>query len=113
MPAEAARNISDGVFALHTHTAGGRIRFVTDSPYVAIKVCYGDVGKMPHFTLIGSAGLDMYVREDGKEIYSGSFMPPFDVTDSFEQLIEFKNNYFAAPEKKDARLPSTCPHTVR
>lgn len=109
MPAEAARNISDGVFALHTHTAGGRIRFVTDSPYVAIKVCYGEVGKMPHFTLIGSAGLDMYVREDGKEIYSGSFTPPYDVTDGFEQLIEFKNDYFAAPEKKRREITINMP----
>ena len=64
---------------------------------------------MSHFTLIGSAGFDIYVRENGKEIYSGSFMPPYGMTDSFEQLIEFKNNTYAAPQRKLREITINMP----
>ena len=40
MPQEVAKKVSDGVFSLHTHTAGGRIRFKTDSPFIALKAEY-------------------------------------------------------------------------
>lgn len=109
IPAVVAKKVNDGVFSLHAHTAGGRIRFITDSPYVAVKVFYGSVGRMPHFTLVGSAGLDMYVRESGKEIYSGSFMPPYDVKDSFEQLIEFKSEMRGEAEKKLREITVNMP----
>lgn len=36
MPEEIAAKVSEGVYQLHTNTAGGRVRFVTDSPFVAI-----------------------------------------------------------------------------
>ena len=84
MPRETARSVSPGVYALHANTAGGRIRFKTDSPYVARSVVMANVGKMPHFALCGSAGFDLYC--DGK--YFKSFIPPFDITDGYEGIIE-------------------------
>lgn len=57
---DVAKSTSAGVFSLNTNTAGGRIRFCTDSEYVAIKVRYGNVGKMPHFSLWGTAAFDLY-----------------------------------------------------
>ena len=36
MPEEVAKTVSVGVHHLHSNTAGGRVRFKTDSPYVAI-----------------------------------------------------------------------------
>ena len=36
LPESVAKEVSVGVHALHTHTAGGRIRFVTDSPYISV-----------------------------------------------------------------------------
>ncbi len=36
LPAEVARATSEKVWHLHTDTAGGRLRFVTDSPYIAV-----------------------------------------------------------------------------
>lgn len=88
MPEEVARSVSEGVYRLHTHCAGGRVCFVTDSPYVAIKTEYIP-GKMPHFALSGSAGFDMYTRYDQEERYVGTFMPPFDVADGYESVIDF------------------------
>lgn len=84
IPEEVAKKVSEGVLRLHANTAGGRIRFVTDSPYVAINVKMGDVGKMPHFALTGSSGFDLYV--DNK--FRQSFVPPFDISDKYESVAE-------------------------
>lgn len=89
MPKEMAAGVSNGVLELSSHNAGGRVRFKTDSPYVAIKAVYDDIGKMAHFAISGSAGLDLYNKEDnGEEIYRATFIPPFDITESFESIAE-------------------------
>ncbi len=85
LPESVAKNVSPGVHGLHAHTAGGRVRFLTDSPYVAINVKMGDIGKMPHFALTGSAGFDLYV--DNK--YCKSFVPPFDISEGYESIVNF------------------------
>ena len=89
MPENIARSVSDGVYHLHTNTAGGRVRFITDSPYIAIKTEYVP-GKMPHFALTGSAGFDMYEDKDGASKYLGTFTPPFNVTDGYESVKDFE-----------------------
>ena len=87
LPESVAKAVSPGVLGLHAHTAGGRVRFVTDSPYVAVNVKMGDVGKMPHFALTGSAGFDIYIDNT----FWKSFTPPFDIVDSYESLRELPN----------------------
>lgn len=82
MPEKVAKVVSEGVYSLHAHTAGGRVRFITDSPYVAVFVKHGDLGKMPHFALTGSIGLDMYADN----VHVGTFVPPFDITDGYESV---------------------------
>ena len=86
MPHAVARAISPRLEALHFHTAGGRVRFVTDSTTVAVRVAYGALGKMPHFALTGSIGLDLYA--DGA--YHASFIPPFAITDTLEGKTVFR-----------------------
>lgn len=88
LPEEVAKIVNDGVYWLHANTAGGRVRFRTDSPYVAIHAKMPFVGKMPHFPLTGSAGFDLYIREK-KEVYFKTFIPPFDMTDGYESVIDF------------------------
>ena len=41
MDEAAAKNVSDEVYRRHTRTAGGRVRFVTDSSYIAISLPTG------------------------------------------------------------------------
>ena len=48
MPEAVAKSVNDGVYALHTNTAGGRIRLRTNSPYVAIKVTTDSPNFAPH-----------------------------------------------------------------
>ncbi len=85
IPESIARNISNGVMYLHTNTAGGRIRFKTDAEYIAIKTVMPEdkVGKMPHFTLAGSAGFDLYTKKDSKEYYIHTFLPPVNIKDGY------------------------------
>ena len=46
-----------------------------------------NIGKMPHFALTGSAGFDLYADNE----YYKSFVPPFDLTEGYESVIEFDN----------------------
>lgn len=85
MPEEVARTVNDGVRYFHSATAGGRIRFKTDSEYVVISANLYKIGKMPHFAFTGSIGFDMYA--DGE--YVKTFVPPFDITKSFDGVYDF------------------------
>ena len=85
MPEAIAKSINPGVAYLHADTAGGRVRFVTDSPYIAIHTKTDRVCRLPHFALSGSAGFDLYA--DGE--YVGTFVPPYNLEDGFESLKEF------------------------
>ena len=84
IPTEVAERVSDGVKSLNLNTAGGRLRFRTDSPYVAISVKYTSVGRMPHFAFCGSIGFDLY---DGDR-YVKTFVPTVDKKLDFESVVE-------------------------
>ncbi|MBP3337232.1 MAG: hypothetical protein J6L59_02350 [Clostridia bacterium] len=84
MPEDIAKSVSEGVYVLHSNTAGGRVKFVTDSPYIAIHAKMDGLGKMPHFALTGSAGFDLYVDN----YYAKTFVPPFEVEDGYESIID-------------------------
>ena len=88
MPKEVAKTVSEGVYALHANAAGGRVRFVTDSPYVAIRAKMDGIGKGSNGTMICSAGFDLY---DGDE-YISSYMPPLNIEDGFESIVEFEES---------------------
>ena len=87
MPENVAKSVSEGVYCLHSNTAGGRVRFVTDSPYVAIHAEMENIRKMPHFALTGSAGFDLYVDNT----YTQTFVPPFGIEYGYESVCEFNS----------------------
>ncbi len=87
LPEKVAEAVNDGVYNLHIHTAGGRIKFVTDSSFVAIKAFMPDIGRMPHFAMTGSSGFDLYIGK--KEEYYNSFVPPCDMVDGYESAVHF------------------------
>ena len=84
LPEDVARNTSDSVHYLHNHTAGGRVRFKTNSPYIAIHVKYTCASKMPHFPFSGSIGFDLFRNN----IYIGTFMPGVDIVDTLDSVID-------------------------
>ena len=83
IPEAVARAASEGVTALYANTAGGRVRFVTDSDYVAVHAEMSGIGKMGHFAPSGSAGFDLYA--DGQ--FAGTFIPPYDQTDGYDAIL--------------------------
>lgn len=98
MPEETAKAVNEGVAILFRNTAGGRLRFRTNSPKIAIRAKMANIGKMPHFALSGSAGFDLYESSPcnggpGQDdrcrdyVYRGTFMPPFDIKDGYESMI--------------------------
>lgn len=87
MPRAVASQVSEAVAFLNDNTAGGRVRFMTDSPVVAIHAELCAVGKMPHFALTGSVGFDVYADNGEGSRYAGTLIPPFDVDESFEAQV--------------------------
>ena len=69
MTNSAAKNVSDAVFRLNRNTAGGRVRFVTDSEYVAISAKMDNIGRMSHFSLPAVQALIYYIRRIATVIY--------------------------------------------
>lgn len=87
MPESIAKNVSEGVYALHTNTSGGRIRFSTDSPYVAISANIKSIVSFSHMPQTGVSGFDMYVDE----IFKGAFIPPLDMSDGFNGILNLQD----------------------
>ena len=84
MPEDVAKSVSEGVYKLHANTAGGRVRFVTDSPYIALKLQIGGQSKFSFFSVTGIMGCDVY---SGKRYY-GTIIPPLDTTTEYENVVD-------------------------
>ncbi len=91
MPIEIAQNISDGVRWLNTYTAGGRVRFATDSPYIAISVKQPEFAIRGALTVLCSAGFDIYCDEGKNKGYVGSFTPDC-VNKSNERVLDMSDS---------------------
>lgn len=87
-PEEVARRTSEGVYELHTMTAGGRVRFRTDSARLAVRASLGEVWRMAHMPLALNAGFALYEVCGGEERYLKTFLPPVDVAGSYETSVD-------------------------
>ena len=83
MPQKIAAEVSDSVAHLNRCTAGGRVRFQTDSSFIAIKAVMKNEILMPHITLAGQSGFDLYRNVEGKDLYYHSFVPPMGVRQGY------------------------------
>jgi len=128
MPQKVADTVSSGVAHLNHNTAGGRIRFRTNSSFIGIRAVQKVNRLMPHITLAGQSGFDLYRKNDvGKEIYYKTFMPPIEMTEGYsspvktdgketEYTINFplydnvQELYIAL--KKDAIIEAPAPYAV-
>ena len=94
MPDSIGTSVNDGVTRLYKQTAGGRVRFCTDSSYIIIRVKMPSITHYSHMPLTASSGFDLYIddEETGKSTYYRTFVPPYDMTDGYESKIEFKTS---------------------
>lgn len=83
LPVEDLSKYSEGVQLLSYHTAGGRVRFRTDSARVAVRAKSLNSGMMSHMPLTGSAGVDIY--RNGK--FAASVRPALADGDWFEGVF--------------------------
>ena len=87
VPADVAEKTSPGVFGLCANTAGGRVRFRTDSKRIAIIAKYFSVTVMSHFPMTGSIGLDLYADD----VFIGEFRPPESLpNNAYESVLTIK-----------------------
>lgn len=88
LPESVAKTVNDGVCYLHSNTAGGRVRFRTDSPYIAIHAEMPAACFMEHCALTGSSCFDLYVRdENGKERFVNSLKRSVDNRYGYETVL--------------------------
>lgn len=88
VPPDVAAATSEGVDKLSRESAGGRVRFSTDSPYIAIRAKYLVVGRSPHLTLLSSSGFDLYTEGEFGSRFVKEFRMPYDMVDSYEQILQ-------------------------
>jgi len=98
MSESVAKTVSEGVYALHSNTAGGRVRFVTDSSYIVISVKMDGGHKSTRMPLSGSSGFDLYADN----YYKKTFEPPIDFKGGYESVCDF-------PEKKQREITINFP----
>ncbi len=88
MPHEVAEAVGMNLVYLNRSTAGGRVRFSTDSKYVAIKVNMPSPRIMNHMPATGSAGFDIYRDTDCGSYFCGILAPSADFKGGeFETIV--------------------------
>ncbi len=106
MPRSLADNVNDSIKWLNGHTSGGRIRFVTDSPYIAMKLQISGASKFSFFSITGLMGCDVY----SKKRYYGTIIPPLDTDTQYENVIDIPD---AKEREYTINLPIySCVHKV-
>ena len=99
MPKDESSRVSTAVHNISLAPAGGRVRFCTDSEYIAINAKMVSIYRGSHFTLVGGAGFDLYedFPEFGSSRYVKTFIPPYNMTDGYTSKIKLgtrKLRYF-------------------
>ncbi len=94
LPASVAKKVSDGVAQLCSNTAGGRVRFYTQSPEIAIKVEYSDIFRLPHMSLSGTAGFSLVADYDDEQSrIAATFIPPIDVKSEYTSSVKLHESF--------------------
>ncbi len=91
MPDDVAQKVSPKVAGLNYHTAGGRVRFSTDSPFIAIKTVQ-KFNHSAHMTHVMENGFDLFSNKNGIATFETAFIPGVQAAGGFEQLRPLSNS---------------------
>ena len=86
MDEDFAATLSDGLFSCNRCTTGGRIRFRTNSPFVAVSIQLSRHEVMRHMAPSGSAGFDLYV--DGR-FYRAYLPSASNMLEGYDRIEDF------------------------
>ena len=75
LPGEVAAATNSGVVYLAKNTAGGRVRFSTDSRRIVLRVTYDPRVRFPHMPATGVRGFDLYSDTGEGSFYQRTFVP--------------------------------------
>ncbi len=89
MPKEICDQIGAGMQYFGRNTAGGRVRFSTNSNYVAIKVKMSEI-HVRNMNYAGSAGFDLYIDGKKSSKFYKIFTPPFEFNGEWQGIIYFQ-----------------------
>ena len=87
MKEEDAAAIGENILLISSETAGGRVKFATDSKKIAVFAEYASIVRVPNYSLSATMGFDIYSGER----FVGVFVPPMDAESSYESVIELSD----------------------
>lgn len=93
VPNSIASSTSSGVEKLSKEPTGGRVRFSTNSPYIAIRVKFHGVMRTHNLPLLSTAGFDLYIDTEFGSRFIKTYKMPVDVTDYFEGIIKLDGEF--------------------
>ena len=103
LPYEVAENVNDGVKELNLNTSGGRVRFATDSDYIAIRAEIHTHCKVSFFSFTGIMGFDLYVEKDGNKAVILEVNSETDFVSKNEEFTEMIKNIGQTILNSDAK----------
>lgn len=86
MPYEVAEQVSPNVCTLNTNTAGGRVKFSTDSVRIGVRVGWDSLCKFPHMPLTGTSGFTLCEEDENGERFITVFKPDLGGENGMEQV---------------------------
>ena len=92
MDLSIADSVSEGVGTLSRHTAGGRLRFATDSSVLQLTVKYDFLWLMSHMPLTGSSGFSLFEETDKGEMFIKNLAPISSDAKGFTAEIALKGD---------------------
>ena len=87
LPETIGQTVSKRVNELKNYTAGGRVRFVTDSKQIAIHAICPPVAPRAHMPFTCVTGFDLYADVEDNRQYFGTFKPAVDCGGVFEDIV--------------------------
>ena len=106
LPENIALSVNNGVVNAHKESAGGRVRFSTDSQYIAIKAEFETVGSNSRTPQLGIAGFDLYLDSENESRFYRPLISPYDVSSGYETYVGF-------PDRSERSITINFPyHTI-
>lgn len=124
MSAQIAQKVSENTVSLCKNTAGGRVRFRTNSRCITIRCEMDFIDHVPHMPLTGTAGCDLYSNNE----FCHTFAPSWKENHGYSGIHWFEDNVmrditinlplyngvrnFHIGIEKDAALLPPTPYTI-
>ena len=107
VPKEIAETVSKGVAILSRHTSGGRIRFLTDSPFISLKASLPAFKPLANMPITLSHGFSLFTNGKFEQRFSPKFdeiVDGVDFTSPLESTISFESSYDFFNTGKELKL---------